>query len=173
MRTRNEKILLLFLLVILFGGANFYGYEWISQRQHALEMSYLELKADRTEAEVDLQKQDLWTQRQAWIKAHEPVLTDEGDTKAKVLQYVLKGARDHDLKIAEENLDDVQRGAGGTRVNVGLKMKGSMQDICGWLTDLQKPDSFYTVSQLSLKADEDQKSMDCTLQLARYFKVGS
>ncbi len=32
------------------------------------------------------------------------------------------------------------------------------------------PDNFYAVTLFSLKADSDQKSFDCTLQIARYFK---
>jgi len=36
-----------------------------------------------------------------------------------------------------------------------------------------KPDQFYAVSSFALKADQDQKSMVCTLQIARYFKEGS
>ena len=73
----------------------------------------------------------------------------------------------------QEIVNDVQHGAAGTRVNVSIKVKGSMQDLVKWLTDLQKPDQFYAVSLFSLKADQDQKSMVCTLQIARYFKGGS
>jgi hypothetical protein len=73
----------------------------------------------------------------------------------------------------EQSLNDVQHGAAGTRVNVSVKVKGSMQGLCKWLTDLQKPDQFYAISSFSLRADEDQKSMVCTLQIARYFKGGS
>jgi hypothetical protein len=173
MRTRNEKLLAALLLAIIFGAGNFYGYEWLSQRQNALELKYAALHAGRIEAEVDLEKLDIWKQRQKWIQEHEPVLGDEGDAKAQVLQYVLKGARDHHLEILEQSLNDSQQGAAGTRVNVGVKVKGPMQSLCQWLADLQKPDSFYAVSQFSLKADQDQKSMVCTLQLARYFKGGS
>ena len=45
-----------------------------------------------------------------------------------------------------------------------------MEGLAKWLTDLQKPDQFYAISSFSLKADQDQKSMVCTLQIARYFK---
>ena len=105
---------------------------------------------------------------------HEPVLGDEGDAKAQVLAYVVKGARDDNkLEIMEQSVNDVQHGAAGTRVNVSVKVKGSMQGLCKWLTDLQKPDQFYAISSFSLQADQDQKSMVCTLQIARYFKGGS
>ena len=84
----------------------------------------------------------------------------------------MKGAHDNKLEILEQNLNDSQHGAAGTRINVSVKVKGSMQDLCKWLTALQKPDQFYAVSLFSLKADQDQKSMVCTLQIARYFKGG-
>ncbi len=74
----------------------------------------------------------------------------------------------------EQSLSDkVQHGSAGTRVNVAIKVKGSMEGLCQWLSDLQQPAHFYAVTLFSLKADQDQKSMVCTLQLARYFKEGS
>jgi hypothetical protein len=172
-RTKTEKLVLALLALILIGGGSFYGYDWLSKRQAALNLEYAQLRADRAEAEVDLQKESLWAQRKAWIQDHQPVMENEGDTQAQTLQFILKGARDHNLEIVEQNLNDVQRDAAATRVNVSLKVKGSMQGICQWLAELQKPESFYAVSQLSLKADQDQKSMVGTLQLARYFKGGS
>ena len=172
-QTNNEKILLLILAAIVLLGGTFYGYRWLAQKQSKLEMTYAGLRADQAEAQVDLQQSDLWAQRKAWIQSHEPPLGEEGDAKAQVLAYVLKGARDHKLEIVEQSLNDVQYGPAGTRINVSVKVKGPMQDLCQWLTELQQPDQFYAVSLFSLKADEDQKSMVCTLQLARYFRSGS
>jgi len=173
MKTKNEKILLVFLITILFVTGNFYGYRWLAQKQEALNLTYAQMRADNADAQVDLLKKDLWAQRKAWIKDHEPVSTEEGDTKAQVLEHVSKGAHDNKLEILEQSLNDVQQGPAGTRVNVTLKIKGPMEGLCHWLADLQKPESFYAVSKLSLKADQDQKSMICTVQLARYFKGGS
>jgi hypothetical protein len=172
MKTRNEKVLVAFLVLIIFGAANFYGFQYLTKNQRTLQLTFASLRADRAEAQVDLQKLDVWKKRQTWIQQHEPVLGDEGDTKAQLLQHFLKGARDHNLEILEQTLNNVQPGAAGTRVSIGLKVKGSMQGLCEWLSDLQHPEDFYAVSQLSLKADQDQKSMVCTLQLARYFKTG-
>jgi uncharacterized protein YpmB len=173
MRTRNEKILLALVGIIVFVGANISGYRWLAQKQHDLEMSRAEIKADQAEDEVDLQKISQWDERRKWIAKYQPVMGEEGDTKAQVLQTMLKGARDHKLEVMEQSLNDAQHGPGGTRVSVEVKVKGAMQDLCEWLTTLEKPEDFYAVSQLSLKVDQDQKSMICTLQLARYFKGGS
>jgi hypothetical protein len=97
-------------------------------------------------------------------------MTDEGDAKAQVLEYVLKGARDNQLEIEEQNLNDVEHGAGGARVNVSVKVKGAMESLVKWLTAIEKPDQFYAVTSFSLKADQDQKSFVCTVRFARFFK---
>jgi len=173
MRTKNEKILLAVLIAILFISANFYGYRWLSQKQTTLDLTYAQLRADKADDQIDLLKKDVWQQRKTWIKDHEPVLTEEGDTRAQVLEHGSKGAHDNNLEVLEQSLNDVQQGPSGTRISVTLKIKGSMEGLCHWLADLQKPDSFYAVSKLSLKADQDQKSMICTVQLTRYFKGGS
>jgi Tfp pilus assembly protein PilN len=171
--TKSEKTLLWVLAAIIFAGGNYFGYRWLSQKQSSLQLAYAQLKADQAEAKVDLLESDLWAQRTAWVRDHEPALGDEGDAKAQVLEYVLKGARDNKLEIIEQSLNDVEHGAAGARVNVSVKVKGSMEALAKWLTDLQKPDQFYAVSSFTLKADQDQKSMVCTLQIARYFKEGS
>src|ERR1700683_4707334 len=163
---KNEKILLAVLLAIVFVCGNYFGYRWLSQKQSTAQMSYLGLKADQAEANVDLKESDLWAQRLAWVNSHEPVLADEADAKAQGLEYVLKGARDNKLEIMEQSLNDAQHGAVGTRINVSVKVKGAMQDLCKWVTELQKPDQFYAISSFSLKADEDQKSMVCSMQIA-------
>ncbi len=173
MKTRNEKVLLLVLLAIVFAAANFYGYDWLSRQQHALSMRAAELRADQAEAEVDLQKQALWFKRATWIEQNQPPLGNEGDTKAQVLESALKGARAEHLEILEQDLGDVEHGAGGARVTVELKVKGPMDALCRWLTELQKPAGFYAVAKLSLQADQDQKSMVCAVELARYFKGNS
>jgi hypothetical protein len=169
-QTNNEKFLLGILAAVVLLGGTFYGYKWLTQKQSSLQLAYATLLADQTESEVDLRESDMWTQRQAWIQANQPALGNEDDAKAEVLTYVLKGARDHKLEIVEQNLGDVQNGAAGTRVNASVKVKGSMEALVDWLTELEKPKDFYAVSLFSLKADQDQKSMVCSLQFARYFK---
>jgi hypothetical protein len=171
--TNSEKFLLGVLGLVILGGILFFGGKALNQKQQALDLSRASLRADQAEAEVDLQKKDLWMQRRAWIKDHEPAFGEEGDTRAQVLNYVVKGARDNHLEILEQNLGDVQHGPGGARVDVEIKIKGSMEALCRWLAALQKPESFYALSLFSLKADQDQKSMVCTLQVARYFQEKS
>jgi hypothetical protein len=170
MRTNNEKRLLLLLLLIAFLGGNYYGYLWLAKKQTSLQLDYAQLRADQAEAKVDLQESDLWAQRLAWIHDHEPPITDEGQDHAVLLAYVKKGADVNKLDVQDQSLKDIQHGAAGTRMDVSIKVKGSMQDICKWLTDLQKPDQFYAISNFSLNADQDQKSMVCSLQISRYFK---
>jgi hypothetical protein len=160
-RTNSEKFLLVLLGLVILGGVVFFGGHALNQKQQELDLARASLKADQAEAEVDLQKETLWSQRRSWIKDHQPPFGEEGDTGAQMRNAVVKGAR------------DVQHGPGGARVNVQLKIKGSMEGLCRWLAALQKPESFYAVTQFSLQADEDQKSMVCTLQVARYFQESS
>ena len=170
MRTKNEKLLLIVLAAIVFVGLNYFGYRWLAQKQSSLKMEEAELRADEAEAKLSLQQTNTWAQRKEWIATHQPVMGDEGETKAAVLDHVKKGAQDNKLEILDQSLGEVERGAGGTRLNASIKVKGSMQDVCKWLTDLEKPEEFYAVSSFSLSADQDQKSMVCTVQIARYFK---
>lgn len=175
MRTENEKRLLVALFAVVLAMANFYGYKWLAQKQGVLILTEKRLRADKAEAEVNLKKQDVWAQRKAWIAQHEPALEgEEANAKAtKVLEALHQGILKQHLEVLDQGLNETQQGPSGTRVNVSIRIKGSMKGICDWLADLQKPENFYAVTRFSLKADQDQKSMVCSLQLARYFKGGS
>lgn len=168
--TKNEQLLLSVLIAIAFAGGNYFGYSWLAKKQSALELSLAGLRADQAEAKVDLLETDQWKQRMAWVHDHEPAMTDAGETHAAVLTFVKKGAQDNKLVVLDQRLNDMLHSAAGMRMSVSIKVKGSMQDLAKWLSDLQKPDQFYAISTFSLKTDEDQKSMDCTLRIARYFK---
>ena len=168
--TKSEKFLLGVLGLVLAGGVLFYGGKALLQKQSVLDLERASLRADQAEARIDLEQAPLWSQRQHWIGAHEPVLGDEGDTRARVLGDVKQSALDHKLEILEQNLGDARHGAGGVKIDAEIKLKGSMESLCRWLADLQQPESFYAVDKFSLKADDDQKSIDCTLQVARFFR---
>ena len=85
---------------------------------------------------------------------------------------MVKGARDHHLEVQEQNLGDVAHGPAGAKVQAEVRVKGGMEALCRWLADLQQPGNFYAVDLFSLKADQDEKSMVCTLHLSRYFQEG-
>jgi hypothetical protein len=172
-RTSNEKLLLGVLVAILFVAANWFAWDWYAAQMAELHTKAGNLKDAQESAETALQEIPTWQKNMAWVKAKQPSLGDEGDAKAAVLEFVEKGATAHKLQIIDQNINDVQKTAAGTRVNVSIKIKGSMQDLVEWLAPLQKPDDFYAITLFSLKADADQKSYDCTLQIARYFKGGS
>jgi len=169
----NEKLYLAIALVLAFGIANFYGYKWYAGQMTELNHKVNNLQADQDAAETALKEIPQWTARRAWLKEKQPPMTSDGDAKASVLDFVEKGATAHKLEIVEQSLNDIQKTSGGVRVNVSIKVKGSMQNLVEWLAPLQKPDDFYAVTLFSLKADADQKSFDCTLQVARFFKPGS
>jgi hypothetical protein len=170
--TRSEKVLLGVLGLVVLGGVVFFGGKALSQKQQALELERASLRADNAEAAVELQQEPLWAARAKWIRDHEPAAIEEGDARAQVLSFVVQGARDHHLEVQEQNLGDVAHGPAGAKVQAEVRVKGGMEALCRWLAALQQPGSFYAVDLFSLKADQDEKSMICTLHISRYFQEG-
>jgi hypothetical protein len=170
--TPNEKFLLTVLVLIVFAGANFFGYRILKQKEDAQTLDYAQARADQAEAKVSLLRQSEWEKREAWIKQHEPVANDEGDAKAATLQFVLSGARSRGLQVLEQSLNDTVEDANGFRVEISLTIKGSMQPLTQWLAGLQDPTGFYAVPYVSLKADGEQKAMVGTFHIYRYFRRG-
>lgn len=173
MKTKSEMALLVILVVIALLIGNYFGYTWYAKQISALTLTEKRLKGDIADAEFDLRNKADLEKKKAWIEAHEPPLGERDITSAQVLDDVKKGTTEQHLEIMEQNLKGTENRPGGTRVNVHLKLKGSMQGICKWLADLQKPEDFYAVTELTMLADQDQKSIICTMELARYFKEGS
>ncbi len=171
--TSNEKFLLYVLAAIIFVGGNYFGYRWLAQKQTSLQLAYAQARADQADAKVDLLESDQWTQRKQWVSAHLPAAGDEGEAHAAVLAYVKKGADDNKLNVLEQSLNGVEHAPTATRMDVSMKVKGSMQDLVKWMTAIEQPDQFYAITSFSLNADEDKKSMVCTVQISRYFKAGS
>ena len=168
--TPSEKLLLIILGVIVFGGVNFFGYRTLSQKSTALTTEKAQLRADQAEARVSLIQQATWKERSAWVQQHEPTSSNEGDAKAETLQSVLSAARGNGLKIEEQSLNETLPDPNGFRVEISLTLKGPMQSMTQWLSTLQDPASFYGVPYLSMKADSEQKTMICSLRIYRYFR---
>ena len=170
--TNSENFLLSVLGLVLVSGALFFGGKALNQRERSVDLEKASLRADNAEAAVDLQQEAAWAERKQWILDHEPAALEPGDASAQVLSYVVKGARDHELEVQEQNLGAVQHGPAGEKVESEVRVKGSMEGLCRWLAELQKPETFYAVDLFSLKADQDEKSMVCTLHISRYFREG-
>jgi hypothetical protein len=172
-RTSNEKVLLGVLVAILFLGANWIGYGWYADQLKTLRAKASSLQTDQDSAQSALSEIPMWQKNMAWLKEKQPPLGDEGTAKAALLDFVVKGAKENKLEVQDQNFVDVKKTSAGTQVTVYVKVKGGMQDLVKWLAPLQKPDDFYAITLFSLKADADQKSYDCTLNIARYYKGGS
>jgi hypothetical protein len=168
--TRSEQFLLGILGLVLVGGALYFGGSALLDRQQALDHQRRLLHADQLESMADLQMKPLWDSRRAWLRDHQPALTNEGDTSAQVLDFLVKGARDHHLEVETENPGEVRHGPGGARIAAEIKIKGGMEALCRWLADLQQPQNFYAVDFFSLKADPDQKSVICEVHISRFFQ---
>jgi hypothetical protein len=170
--TKSEQLLLIVLGLVLLGGLLFFGGKALIQKQRTLDLARATLRADNAEAAVELQDQSRWADRSKWIHDHEPLAVEEGDARAQVLSFVVKGARDHHLEVQDQNLGEVEHGAAGAKVQSEVRVKGSMEALSRWLAELQQPENFYAIDLLSLKADQDEKSMICTLHISRYFREG-
>ena len=171
--TKSEKFLLSILGLVILAGLIFFGSKMLNQRQRIADLERATLRADNAEATVELQDELRWQKRAQWIRDHEPIMGEEGDARAQMQSFLVKGARDFHLEVQDRNLGAVRHNVAGVKIQSEMRVKGTMEDICRWLANLQKPESFYAVDLFSLKADQDEKSMVCSLNISRYFQEPS
>jgi len=82
-------------------------------------------------------------------------------------------ARDRGIKILEQTIMEPSIQPHFEEISAKLKLSARMEDIVAWLADIQAPERFYVINQLSLSLDMTSKEMElpalCTLQVGRLY----
>jgi len=167
--TKGERQKLALFLGLLFVVANFFALTAASRHYTAIRAQLEQLRAQLAYNQVWLEDRDLWTQRQRWLTEKQPVLKDTGEANVALIESLQKLAAADNLVIAEQSLKDPRRDAAFQEVSVQLHLVGTLEALCRWLAAVQQPDLFQTVTNFSLKSDEDANKVRCDLTVARWY----
>jgi hypothetical protein len=124
-----------------------------------------------------LSDREYWEERQNWMKSHQPRIEDFGEAQGEMLESLQEDARARGITVLEQRILDPQAKQQYPRISVFLKVVAPMSDVVAWLSEIQSPESFRIVEQLSLTLDarskEEELPVICSLQVGRLYQGGN
>ena len=168
--TAKERKLLFFLLGAIFLLLNIVGLQAFLNRQRSLQTGIVQLRAQLDEHRAILADRAYWDERAAWLDANQPaddVGTVEDDTK--FTQFVETSAKNAGLTYTRR--DAGQRPSEGPFAEVvdSSQVKGKMDALVKWLNELQQPDAFRAIKQISVKSGEPPEVI-AEVEVARWYR---
>lgn len=168
--TAKEKKLLAGLLGAIFVLLNVVGLRAFLNRQQALQGNIIRLQGELTEGRAILEEKTVWQERAAWLDAKQPGDdTTTTDDDAKFYEFVETSAKNAGLTYTRR--DAGQRPSEGAYAEVvdSSQVKGKMEALVKWLNELQQPEAFRAIKQISVKSGEPPEVV-AEVEVARWYR---
>lgn len=111
-----------------------------------------------------------WEQRDAWVRARQPVLTDSDQAGVQLLDRVKDLAQKHSVTLENQALRPAERQPAYTSVAVEVETKCAWPELVAFLHELQSPEEFIALENANLKIDAaDPTQMRGRFKIARWF----
>lgn len=168
--TVKEKRLLVGLLGAIFVLLNVVGLQAFLNRQRALQSNIVRLQGELTEGRAILEEKAVWQERAAWLDAKQPGDdTTTTDDDAKFYEFVESSAKNAGLTYTRR--DAGQRPSDGAYAEVvdSSQVKGKMEALVKWLNELQQPEAFRAIKQISVKSGEPPEVI-AEVEVARWYR---
>jgi Tfp pilus assembly protein PilO len=169
--TRSEKTLLIACVaVITLAGAFVLLHD--HRKRTALALEKIDnLQSRFTAAVAAAADAPFWKERQAWLDATMPVISDSGKAHSSFLEDLQTTARQRGLVLTSPVLLKPEGGPHGRELPISLQINGPDSAVHRWLADLQSPEKFQLVKYLLLTSASAQPArMSASVTVARLFK---
>jgi hypothetical protein len=165
----RERVLSWIVAGTIFVLLNLWILNWILG---ALGVAHKEVMAHRAklaEQALYVKERDLWTQREEWIRKHQPILNNPAEASA-LLDQLKQVAGKHNVLVESPAI-----GAGETThyhqtVFASFETKSPWPPLVHFLYDVQRPDAFIVFENANLTVDgSDPTMMRGKFKIARWF----
>jgi hypothetical protein len=168
--TAKEKKLLIGLLGALFVLINVVGLQAFLNRQSALQASIVRLQGELTESRAVLEEKSIWQERATWLDANQPGDdTTTTDDDAKFYEFVQTSAKNAGLTYTRRDAGQQPSDGPYAEVVDSSQVKGKMDALVKWLNELQQPDAFRAIKQISVKSGEPPEVI-AEVEVARWYR---
>jgi len=168
--TVKEKRLLAGLLGAIFVLLNVVGLQAFLNRQRALKSNIVRLQGELTEGRAILEKKVIWQERAAWLDAKQPGDdTTTTDDDAKFYEFVENSAKNAGLTYTRRDAGQRQSDGAYAEVVDSSQVKGKMEALVKWLNELQQPEAFRAIKQISVKSGEPPEVI-AEVEVARWYR---
>jgi hypothetical protein len=167
--TKSEQRLLTVLGIAVFLMGSFYLISYLLDISNGLALKISDLEASANTDQIWLREKQFWLDRKQWIDHTQPRVATGTVPQSELLQSLTASAQNHKLTIQEQSFADAKSTPEYQAVAVRLKVTGTLEDVVRWLVDIQQPEKFQAVTNLSLKSQEKPPAVDLELEVARWY----
>jgi hypothetical protein len=166
----REKWLAGVVAAAAFLAATFFLLDGYS-RQRALLRTQLESRTKQLRlARTMTADLAFWQQRDEWLHAHQPVLTDSDSAGVELLDRIKDLAKKHSVLLEHPSLRPADRLPNYTSVAVELETKSAWPALIDFMHELQDPEQFVALESANLNLDAmDPTQMRGRFKIARWF----
>lgn len=166
---RSEMVLLSVFALVAAGALTYKLWQVFSQRLDDLQQREHAVEMQQAEAEIYLERRDLWLARLEWLKKTQPGMgpADQVDNE---LVNLARNPGTGEVVTEKLELKEPVETASYKQAGIQFTAKGKLKDIFTWLHGLQKPEEFRAVRQI--KVVPDQTAPDkviCEVELLRWY----
>jgi hypothetical protein len=166
----REKTLVTVVAVVLSVFANVALFDWCWKTHNRLRADIAaksrQLKMVRTLTE-DLA---FWEQRDAWLQASQPRLTNPDTAGVQLLDHIKQLAKKHNVLLASPAIRVPERQPEYVSFSIEIETKSAWKPLVDFLQELQNPEQFIAVESSNFKIDAtDPTQMKSQLRVARWY----
>ncbi|MCB1061341.1 MAG: hypothetical protein KDN20_00305 [Verrucomicrobiae bacterium] len=165
----SEKLLLTLFAVLLLGGGALVMWDLYRDKRDALSDERDLLTLEMVEIEALLEERDLWMERADWLEENQPPYASRDQIDNAIFEDAQAVNADGVTTSAIQLLDAVET-PHYVEASVSLTATGTVEDVFGWLHELQRPEEFRSIRRLEVGSDpEDDALIVCDLELSRWY----
>jgi type II secretory pathway component PulM len=169
MSARERNLVMIVGAIALVFITYFVGDYFLKSRARLLAERDTKARQLKTMEALSAEK-PLWEQRDAWLSAKQPKLSNEDTAGVQLLDQIKELAKKHGVMIENPVIGRPNRRPEYTGIGVDIETKSPWSGLIAFLTELQTPDQFIVLELANLKKDAaDQTQMRGKFKIARWY----
>ena len=166
---RRERILAGMVVLAVFFLASLFLWSWLLRAIGDARAEVVKRKQQHTEQTVLLRDSDLWTNRDKWLRVHQPAFHGAGDASA-LLDQLKQVAGKYSVLIENPAIGTTAGTGNYQSVSVSIETKSQWPPLVHFLYDVQAPDAFLVFESANIAIDSsDPTQMRGKFKIARWY----
>jgi hypothetical protein len=163
---RRERILAGAVALVVFFLANLFVWSWLFRAAGDSRVEVVTRKQKHAEQTVLLRETDLWTNRDKWLREHQPAFHGASDASA-LLDQLKQVASKYSVLIENPAIGPSAGTGNYQSVSVSIETKSQWPPLVHFLYDVQAPDGFMVFESANIASDPTQ--MRGKFKIARWY----
>ena len=166
----REKSLVTVVAVVLSLFANIALIDWCWKTHNRLRTDIAAKSRQLKMVQTLTGDLSFWEQRDAWLQASQPRLTNSDTAGVQLLDHIKQLGRKHNVLLASPAIRVPERQPEYVSCSIEIETKSAWKPLVDFLRELQSPDQFIAVESSNFKIDvTDPAQMKSQLRVARWY----